>query len=103
MNLLLSLGFPASMVYYEAVLYADPHLADRQFFHEKTQKDCGTHLYPGHTFKLSETALRFDTPPPLLGEHNEYVYRELLGTSAQEYRRLVAEKHIGMDYVPEVR
>ena len=96
-------GVPASMVANERDLYEDPHLADRGFFHEKTQEDCGTHRYPGHTFKLSKTPLRFDTPPPLLGEHNPYVYRELLGVSPSEYRRLEAEKHIGMDYVPEVR
>ena len=47
--------------------------------------------------------LRFDSPPPLLGENNPYVYRELLGASASEYRRLEGEKHIGMDYVPDVR
>ena len=60
----------------------------------------GTHRYPGHTFK---TPLRFYTALPLLGEHNPYVYRELLGVSPSEYQRLQAEKHIGMDYVPEVR
>ena len=63
----------------------------------------GTHRYAGHTSKLSKTPLRFDSPPPLLGENNPYVYRELLGASASEYRRLEGEKHIGMDYVPDVR
>ena len=103
MNDLQAQGVPASMVANERDLYNDPHLRDRGFFHEKTQEDCGTHRYPGHTFKLSKTPLRFDTAPPLLGEHNPYVYRELLGVSAPEYRRLEEEKHIGMDYVPEVR
>ena len=63
----------------------------------------GTRRNPGHTFILSKTSLRFDNAPPLLGEHNPYVYRELLGVARSEYRRLEAEKHIGMDYVPEVR
>ena len=103
MNDLQAHGVPASMVANERDLYDDPHLRDRGFFHEKTQEDCGTHRYPGHTFKLSKTPLRFDTAPPLLGEHNPYVYRELLGVSPSDYRRLEEEKHIGMDYVPEVR
>jgi len=103
MNALQAIGVPTSIICNEGDLYADPHLHARGFFHEKTQEDYGKHLYPGHSFKLSKTPLRFDTPPPLLGEHNLYVYRELLGITAEEYKRLEGEKHVGMDYVPEVR
>jgi crotonobetainyl-CoA:carnitine CoA-transferase CaiB-like acyl-CoA transferase len=30
--------------------------------------------------------------PPLLGEHNEYVFGELLGLSKEEIRQLTGEK-----------
>jgi crotonobetainyl-CoA:carnitine CoA-transferase CaiB-like acyl-CoA transferase len=38
-------------------------------------------------FSAAETALG---PPPLLGEHNESVYRELAGYSAEELADLAA-------------
>jgi crotonobetainyl-CoA:carnitine CoA-transferase CaiB-like acyl-CoA transferase len=36
-------------------------------------------------------------PPVRLGEHNEYIYKELLGYSDQEYRELEAQGHIGTE------
>jgi crotonobetainyl-CoA:carnitine CoA-transferase CaiB-like acyl-CoA transferase len=41
-------------------------------------------------------------PPVRLGEHNEYVYKQLLKVSDDEYMELEQEGHIGMDYAPEV-
>jgi hypothetical protein len=38
-----------------------------------------------------------------LGEHNRWVYRDLLGYSEEEYRSLEAAGHIGEDYAPGVR
>ncbi len=34
-----------------------------------------------------------------MGEHNDYVYRELLKLSAAEIAALRAEGHIGMDFL----
>ena len=70
----------------------DPHIAARGFFIEQTQADSGTHRYVGHQWKMLGTPLRCDRPSPLMGEDNEYVYRELLGCSDEEYERLVAEQ-----------
>ncbi len=55
---------------------------------------------PPFTFSHSDVGLR--TPPALFGEHNEYVYRELLGVSDEEYARLAADGHIATTYAPEV-
>jgi crotonobetainyl-CoA:carnitine CoA-transferase CaiB-like acyl-CoA transferase len=41
-------------------------------------------------------------PPVRLGEHNEYVYKQVLKVSDEEYAELEKEGHIGMDYVPEI-
>ena len=38
-----------------------------------------------------------------LGEDNDYIYREVLGLSEQEYDHLKALGHIGTDYLPHVR
>ena len=93
-------GVAAAKVLNEEATLNDPHIKARGFFVEKTQADSGTHLYPGHQWKTTGPALRFDRPPPLLGEDNEYVYKTLLGYSNEEYKRLEDELHVGMDYLP---
>ena len=37
-------------------------------------------------------------PPPRLGEHNEYVYKQLLGYTDSEYSELKDIGHIGNAY-----
>jgi len=37
-----------------------------------------------------------------MGEHNEYVYKQILGVSDEEYAELEREGHIGMDLVPDL-
>jgi crotonobetainyl-CoA:carnitine CoA-transferase CaiB-like acyl-CoA transferase len=68
-----------------------------------THAECGSHLYPGPAWKMSKTPTRLRLPPVRLGEHNEYVYKQILGVSDEEYGQLEEEGHIGMDYVPEIR
>jgi crotonobetainyl-CoA:carnitine CoA-transferase CaiB-like acyl-CoA transferase len=43
---------------------------------------------------LSETPGEIRRPAPLLGEHNNYVYGELLGLSGDEIAELVQKKVI---------
>src|SRR5215469_1111380 len=81
-------GVPAGPVLDDADAYADPQLKARGFFVPVSHADAGTHLYPGMPFKLSATPLGVRTPPVRLGEHNEFIYKELLGYSEEEYREL---------------
>ena len=103
MKLLQRHGVPSAMVADDADLHADPHLASRGFFHQIDHPSCGRHAYPGHPYKLSKTPLRFDQPPPLLGEHNGFVYGELLGKADAEIERLTELGHIGTAYAPQLR
>ena len=103
MHLLQKEGVPAGPIIFEDEAYTDPHLKERGFFQELTHEECGTHVYPGLGFKISRVPNSIRRPPVRLGEHNEYVYRELLGVSDEEYRQLEEEGHIGMDFLPEVR
>ncbi len=96
-------GVPAALAASDRDAYEDPQLEARGFFHWMEQRDCGRHRYPGHSYMLSKTPLRFDLPPPLLGEHNPYVYRELLAKSPAEVQRLTEQGHIGDRYTPDVR
>jgi crotonobetainyl-CoA:carnitine CoA-transferase CaiB-like acyl-CoA transferase len=77
----------------------DPHIKDRGFFVEVTHPEAGTHRYPGLFAKMSGTPLTYRTPSPCLGEHNEYVYKKLLGVSDEEYAELEREQHIGLEYL----
>jgi len=101
-HMLQKAGIPAGPIMSEADAFADPQLKRRGFFEKVTQADCGTHLYPGVLWKMSETPGAIRLPPCRLGEHNEYVYKEILGISEEEYAQLENEGHIGEDYAPEV-
>lgn len=68
---------------------------------ELTHADCGTHLYPGLPFKMSNTPNRLRRPPVRLGEHNEYVYKEVIGITDDEYQALKDKGHIGTTYVAQ--
>lgn len=90
-------GVPAGPVLGPADTYKDPHLLARGHFQEVTSPAVGTYLAPGVPWKMSRTPRRIERPAPMLGQHNEYVYRELLGYSDEEYARLEAEGHIGTE------
>ena len=95
-------GIPTGAVMNQADVFADPHIQNRGFFHEAWQEDCGTHLYPGPLYKLSETPLGIRRGPVMFGQDNEYVYRELLGYTAEEYAAFEAAGHVGTDYAEGV-
>ena len=97
-HLLQSRGIAASAVHNQREVYENPHYKEREFFHEVTQAETGTHLYPGMNGHLARTPNAIRLPPARLGEHNEYVYKEVLGYSDADYKRLEELGQIGMDY-----
>lgn len=78
----------AAPVYSGADLNHDPHLAARRFFTELDHPDCGTYPYPGLGFKLSGTPVGIDRISPSFAEHNDYVFRTLLGLTEREIAEL---------------
>jgi crotonobetainyl-CoA:carnitine CoA-transferase CaiB-like acyl-CoA transferase len=92
-------GVAAGMVCFEPDAYADPQLKARGFFVSVTHPESGMHDYPGMLWKMSRTPGSFRSPACCLGEHNDYVYRELLGLDDAEISRLRADGHIGDTYV----
>ncbi|OPY89843.1 MAG: Succinyl-CoA:(R)-benzylsuccinate CoA-transferase subunit BbsF [Syntrophaceae bacterium PtaU1.Bin231] len=103
MHLLQKEGVPAGPVLCDKDAHHDPHVNERDFFLEMTQKWCGARRYPGPAWKYSRTPQKFTLPPAGLGEHNEWAYKKVLGKSDEEYERLVKEKHIGDEYLPHVK
>lgn len=102
MHLLQKEGVPSGPVMNAADSYNDPHLASRQFFIQVAHEDAGTHLYPGVAWKLSETPLTIRKPPVRFGEDNEYVYKQILRYSDEEYNKLVRQGEISNEPSPNI-
>ena len=51
----------------------------------------GPYSAVGPPFLLSETPAHVRSAAPLLGEHNEHVFRDLLSLTAEEYDRHLAD------------
>jgi len=102
MQILQMEGVPAGAVINEKDAYDDHHIRERGFFQELTQEDCGAHSYPGLAWRMSKTPNRLRLPPVRLGEHNEYVYKQVLGVSDDEYAELERGGHIGTEFVPDI-
>jgi len=69
----------------------DPQFNDRRGFVEVDHPDLGKLKFQGPVPNLSLTPARVDTSPPRLGEHNDYVYGELLNYSEDEIAQLQKE------------
>ena len=94
---------PAGYLMHEDHVFNDPHLKERGFFVPITAPEVGAYLYPSTTFRMSGIPFEVRKPPVRLGEDNDYVYREVLGLSEDEYDNLKTLGHIGMDYAEHVR
>ena len=102
-HLLQKEGIVAGPIFHEPHAYADPHLKERNFFVPITHPEIGTHLYPSTTFQMSRTPFEVRKPPVRLGEENDYIYREVLKLTEEEYDHLKALGQIGMDYAPHIK
>ena len=74
-------------------LFIDPHLKDRKFFVDPEHPEVGKRPLPGLPWKTSGISPHIEHAP-LLGEHNEYVFCELLGLSLEEFAELVGDSII---------
>jgi crotonobetainyl-CoA:carnitine CoA-transferase CaiB-like acyl-CoA transferase len=102
MHRLQAAGIAATPVLEASRMFDDPHLRARNFFRTQTQRSSGTYEYVGPLWQFPETPVEFYQPPVMFGEHNEYVYREVLKVSEEEYQALLAGGHIADAYDPSV-
>ena len=72
----------------------DPHFTQRGMLVDVEQANAGTLKVCGPTLKFSRTQGKVDKPGPMLGEHNEEVYKGQLGMSDEELKRLKEKKVI---------
>ena len=85
MHRLQEAGVPAGVVQTPEDLRNDPQLAHRGHFWMLDHPTMGHRAYDGPSFRLSRTPAELTKAAPLLGEDNEYIYKDIVGMSDEEY------------------
>ena len=88
METLQGAGVPAGVLSDCRDLFEDPQLLYRGHFQYPVHAELGAYATERSEMDLSRTPGSIDRPAPLLGEHTEYVLREMIGLSEEEYRSL---------------
>jgi crotonobetainyl-CoA:carnitine CoA-transferase CaiB-like acyl-CoA transferase len=87
--------FPWAPVQSPQEILDSPQLNARNFWVKREDSDCEKMLrYPGNPCKTANESDFPANPAPLPGEHNEMIYRQELGLSGDELKRLYGRKVI---------
>jgi benzylsuccinate CoA-transferase BbsF subunit len=96
-------GVPCHLVSNVKDFLNDPQIKHRDFLPKLKHSVMGYHTYHKHGFTLSKTEGTWRAAPAL-GEHNEYVFKELLGMTDDEIADALIAGGITTDAdLPEVR
>ena len=74
--------------------FNDPGFRERGIVVEVNHPRSGKETFYGVPLKLSETPGGIRSSGPTLGQHNDYVFKDLLGLSQREVDQLIQEKVI---------
>ena len=91
-------GVPAGPVLRESQLRTDQQMGDRAWFRQNGSVEQGWHSFPGRQWRWDGPEMPW-RPIGILGDANEYVYRDLLGLDNAEWQALCDEGHITRDYL----
>ena len=86
-------GIAASPRYTSRDLFEDEHLKERNFARKINHPVIGERTVIAEPWKYSTLSFNIGYGP-LLGEHNDYIFGELLGLSTDEVKKLVEEEVI---------
>lgn len=86
-----SFGVPFGIVQTPEAMHADPQMEHRHHYWKLEHPVMGLRTYDAPAFRLSKTPGELTKAAPCLGEDNEYVFREILGLSEEEYIDLLAD------------
>ena len=89
-------GVAAGVVQNAKDLYEDPQLEERAYSWVMEHKELGKFSHLGQPSILSKTPAEPYRPAPCLGEHTEYVCRELLGMSESEFDKFLIDGAFGL-------
>ncbi|TAJ18770.1 MAG: CoA transferase [Dehalococcoidia bacterium] len=87
---LVNAGVPASMVQRMTDLHADPQLRERRFFVPLEHRVMGVMPYDGLATRFSAKRQPMHRAGPVIGEHTEWVLRDLLGLSDDQIAEAAA-------------
>jgi benzylsuccinate CoA-transferase BbsF subunit len=92
-------GVPAAPVLEVSRIFDDEHVVARKL-HQKQRlfDDVGEWRFNTPFYRMPRTPITVRQPPVALGEHNEYVYREVARVSDDEFERYCAGGHVSMDF-----
>ena len=94
-SLLQKAGVPSHIVAKPKDVYEDIQLEERSYFIPIDHPVMGRQSYePQSSFILSKTPRRIKRPSPCLGEHNELVFKGLLGMTDEEISEHIADGSI---------
>ena len=92
MMLMQQAGVPAGIVQdAEDILVQDPHLRSRGYYVYLDHSVTGHSAYDSTGYRLSATPGRQSRAAPRIGEHTEFVCKEVLGMSEEEITELIVE------------
>jgi len=92
MALMQQAGVPAGVVQdAEDILTHDAHLKERGYYVYLDHPVTGHSAYDGIAYKLSDTPGRPTRAAPRIGEHTEYVCREILGMTEEQFDEYLIE------------
>jgi benzylsuccinate CoA-transferase BbsF subunit len=86
-------GVAAMVVHSGASIAKDPHVRERGVFEKVVHPKIGEKAVVRPPWRLE--GVRVERPAPLIGQHTEYVLREILGLSRDEIDRLEEAGAIG--------
>jgi crotonobetainyl-CoA:carnitine CoA-transferase CaiB-like acyl-CoA transferase len=92
-----AVGVPAAPLLSDSEFCNDPQLVARGWRRPLTTTDIGSHLHPGQPYRGVPQVWRHGSPA--LGEHNDYVYKTILGVSDEDFERYRATKILADDYL----
>ena len=96
-------GVPSAPVIEGSRAFDDPHVQARANYQAQTLYDgIGPYRYTTPFFKFPETPITVRQPPVALGEHNDYVYRDVIGVTEEEYDHYKALGYVSMDFDPSI-
>ncbi|WP_440708175.1 CaiB/BaiF CoA transferase family protein [Herbiconiux sp. YIM B11900] len=87
-------GIPYAKVASVADVARSPQIHAREMIVEAEHPSLGTIRMPGNPIKMEKTPPTVRKAPPSVGEDNDYVYRTILGLSADEVAELREQKAI---------
>ena len=98
-NRLQEAGVAAAPVLEASRVHDDAQVQARGLFGPlELHDEIGSFTYNRPFLRFSETPLTVRQAPVAMGEHNEYVYKDVIGVDDEEYARLQNAGHISMDF-----